>query len=394
MKTVGIAIALLILTACGNVPAKPVAAPSPGASPAAQPTSMAPSALLFAVLEARGTTNPSQYNTVAIAGLDGLARAKTTFTPMPVPVLGCMGAILPPSAHVAAGKVYFADGHGVIRSLAIDNKVTVVATFPMTSTQQMLSFAVSPDGTRIFGTLLTVPTTAFSCSGQGSGTYTFDAYYATSATTSLSVRHEERTTPLDIMAFTGWDSVGPFGTYPTVWASQGGGPGSTLGVYTRIDPVTLKPTAPFADPSRCQVWDSVASGGFVCQKDLISSEGKTVAPLSVRKADGTEVWAYNFTSTNGAFGARLAPDGRHASICCAGAGAGSAYSVIGDGAAPVQLAPGFYGEAWIDSQIVVGSYNTNPKAQPPFDLAYVSLSSPDLAVSMGFSGLYVGTVRA
>src|SRR5690349_21622855 len=156
MKAIILAAIIVLSVACGQVSGRPTAQQS------ASPTPKNLSTLLFAVLEAKGTANAWTYNTVAIVGLDGNASAKSSFTPMPVPSVGCMGAIIPPSAHVAAGKVYFADARGVVRSLAIDGTVAVAATFSMTSTQQMLSFAVSPDGTRIVGTIFTVPATAFS----------------------------------------------------------------------------------------------------------------------------------------------------------------------------------------------------------------------------------------
>jgi len=356
--------------------------------------------MLFAVLEARGTTNAWTYNTVAIAGLDGYARAKTTFTPMPVPALGCMGAIIPPSAHVAAGKVFFADAKGVIRSLAIDGKVSTVATFPMTSTQQMLSFAVSPDGATVLGTLFTTPKNAYGCDGPiTSTTFTFDAYTATAGQPARLVYHESwAKAPASVMALTGWDALGPFGTYPTVWASQGGGPGSTLGVYVRIDASTVKPGALFSDPSKCQVWDSVSSGAFVCIKDAVISGGGTpdqqvVQQVSVRGADGTELWPFTFKATNGAYGSLLAPDGQRVTMCCADVSAGFAYLLVGRTGGQVTIAQGFYGEGWLDSTTMVGEVNTSPTAQPPFKLAYVSTTSPGLAVSLGFTGKYVGTVR-
>jgi len=375
LRSFGIAAAVLLVAACGQAQG--------GTTPTPRPST---AQLLFAVLEAN--------NTVAIVGLDGRARASATFAPMPVPNVGCMGAIIPPSAHVAAGKVFFADGRGVVRSLGIDNTVTTVATFPMTSTQQMLSFAVSPDGAHIVGTLFSMPSNG-ACGATGSSAFTFDAFRATSPTTAELVYHTSSTTaPQNVLALTGWDAIGPFGTYPTIWASQGGGPASTLGVLVRVDATTLKPGAQFSDPTQCQVWDSVSSGDFVCQKDMVSSGGTSVAPLSVRHADGTESWAYNFSSANGAFGARVAPDGDHVSICCADTTSGFAYTVVGQGNTRAQLANGFYGEAWLDSRTMVGSYNTNPLAQPPFNLAYVALSSPGVAVPLGFSGSFVGTVRA
>src|SRR5436853_7656530 len=110
---------------------------------------------------------------------------------MPVPALGGIGAVIHPSAHVAAGKVFFADAKGVVRSLSIDGTIRTVATFQMTSPQQMLSFAVSPDGTRVLGTVFTIPTNAFSCDGSAStGTFAFDAYSASNRGATHFVYHQ------------------------------------------------------------------------------------------------------------------------------------------------------------------------------------------------------------
>src|SRR5450756_50050 len=259
---------LLMVVACGPAQAQPSTSPTaatagPSPSPSASP--------LFAVLEAKTPGSPYTWNTVAIAGLDGYARAKTTFTPMPVPATGCMGAILQPSAHVAAGKVFYADAKGVVRSLAINGAVTTVTTFSMTSSQQMLSFAVSPDGTRLLGTVFTVPMNAWPCDGSSSSAnYTFDTFTAISGEPSRLVDHQTWTKPQNALALTGWDAVGPIGTYPTVWASQGGGPGSTLGLFVRIDASTMKPLSPFADQGSCVVWQSVQSGACVCTLDPVS----------------------------------------------------------------------------------------------------------------------------
>jgi len=348
--------------------------------------------LLFAVLEAKGTANSWTYNTVAIAGVDGRARAKTTFAPMPVPNLGCIGAVIPQSAHVAAGKVFFADAKGVVRTLSIDGTVATVATFPLTSGQQMLSFAVSPDGSRLLGTVFTSPANAYSCTGSASSAaFTFDAYSATSGGSSRLVYHDSWTKPQNVLALTGWDSVGPIGTYPTVWASQGGGPGSTLGVFVRIDSTTIKPLAPFADPSKCQVWNSVPSGAFVCMGDLVMTGGGTAnqkvnQPISVRNADGTELWHSTVTAQNAPFGPFLTPDGQHVMVCCNDLNLTDSHELlVGRGGDQVNLAKGFGASGWLDSTTMVGWVNSS--------MAYVAANAPGTAISMGFSGLYVGTVR-
>ena len=366
---------------------------SPTAKPPPQPPPNVSPTLLFAVLEAKGTANAWTYNTVAIAGLDGYARAKTTFTPMPTPKTACMGAVLQPSAHVAAGKVFYADGNGVIRSLAIDGTVARVTAVPMTSRQQMLSFAVSPDGTKLLATVYTVPTNAWPCDGSSS-TYTFDTYSAESGGPSKLIDHQTWTKPQDALALTGWDAVGPIGTFPTVYASQGGGPGSTLGVRVRVDSSTAKPGAPLADPNACVVWDSVQSGAFVCtlQAKRTSSDpyGPLAQPVSIRRADGSEDWHFTVTSANGAWSPYLAPDGQHVVICC-NFDTSSNWLIDRQGHQGL-LKAGFYAAGWLDATTTVG-FSGQTASSPGF-MSYVALNSPGTFVSMGFTGLFVGTVRS
>ena len=389
MKTILLAALLLMATACGQAHGNPTSVTSPTSQP-----------LLFAALEANGTANAWTYNTVVIAGLDGYAKAKTTFAPMPVPDLGCIGAILPQSAHVAAGKVFFADGKGVVRSLAIDGNVATVATFPLTSTQQMLSFAVSADGSKLLATVFTAPKKAFSCTDSSSlGTFTFDVYSASSGGTNHLLSHESWTKAQNVLALTGWDAVGPVGTYPTVWASQGGGPASTLGVYVRIDATTGKPLGQLADPSKCQVWNSVQSGAFVCLGDAVITGGGTAdqkvsQPVSVRTADGAELWHYTVTGQNGPFGPLLAPDGQHVMICCNDRDLAATHELlIGRDGSQADLAKGFIATGWLDATTAIGSLSLNPQQQPPLPIAYVSSKTPGTAVPMGFTGAFVGTVR-
>ena len=394
MRRLMIGLALMV-TACGQTQAQPAS------SPATPATATAGAPLLFAVLQAKDTASPNQLNTVVIAGLDGQTIATATFAPMPVPAIGaCIGAIDPPSAHAAAGKVFYADATGAVRSLGIDGKVTTVATFPMTSKQQMLSFAVSPDGSTILGTIFTIPLNAVTCDGSASPVaYTLDAYSATSGASSRLVYHQSWTGSQNVMALTGWDAIGPIGTYPTVWATQGGGTGSRLGVIVRIDASTMKPLAPFAGQGSCQVWQSVPSGAFVCTLAPVMTGDGTAqqsvdSPVSVRRADGSEMWGFKLTSTNPAFGPILAPDERHVTICCADvAGPGFAQVVAGQDGSKATMAGGFTTTGWLDSQTMVGYSHPDPLQQPPFSLGYIRSSDLSRFTSMGLYGEFVGTVR-
>jgi hypothetical protein len=392
-----LAIALLLMaTACGQPqgqagtspvaePPTPSATATAAVSPSPMPQPSTSKSLLFAVLEAKGTANAYTWNTVAIAGLDGYARATSTFIPMPVPTLGCIGAVLSPSAHVAAGKVYFADGKGVVRSLSIQGQIRQVATFSLTSSQQMLSFAVSPDGSRLLGTVFTLPAKPnLACNGSPAPGYALDVYSALAGGPSTLLYHQSlQASPSNVMALTGWDAVGPIGTSPTVWASQGGGPGSDLGVAVRIDAGTGRVLKQVSDPSACRVWDIGASGDFTCAPD-------TVAKVSVRRPDGSEIWH----SAMAGYGYFLAPDEKHVLACCVEVtGAFSPLSLGRDGSR-VKLAAGFSPEGWLDANTTVGESHPDPLQQPPFPLSYVGLSAPGTVVSMGFSGLFVGTVQS
>jgi hypothetical protein len=351
--------------------------------------------LLFAVLEAKGTANAWTYNTVAIAGLDGYARAQTTFVPMPVPKMGCIGAIIPESAHVAAGKVYFADGKGVVRSLSSTGQITLVATFPLTSAQQMLSFAVSPDGSRLLGTVFTLPAKVNSaCSGVPDTGFAMDVYSAPAGGASTLLYHQSlQSAPSNVMALTGWDALGPVGTSPTVWASQGGGPGSQLGVAVRIDAGTGKVLRQVGDPGSCLVWNSVQSGASVCTLAPVSTStnpyGPVSQPVSIRTAAGLEEWHFTVTSVNGAFSPYLAPDEQHVVICC-NFETSSNWLVDRQGHQTL-LKTGFYASGWLDAATVVG-FSAQTGASPGM-LSYIALNSPGTFVSMGFTGSVVGTVR-
>jgi hypothetical protein len=393
MKASAVALLLLAVVACGQAQAQPDASTTPSSGSKA-------AGLLFAMLESHGSANPAQYDTVAITGLDGSVAASATFTPMPQPTTACMGAILQPSAHVAAGKVFYADGSGVVRSLSASGVVTVVTTFPMTSKQQMLSFVVSPDGTRLLGTVFAVPTNAWPCDGSVSTmSYTFDSYTATSGKPSSLVGHQTWTSPQNTLALTGWDSVGPIGTYPTVWASQGGGPGSTLGVFVRVDASTVRPLSPFAGKGSCMVWQSIQSGAFVCTLDPVMTGGGTAeqsvdSPVSVRRADGSEIWGFNLKSTNPAFEPLLAPDERHVTICCADAAGPSFGQVVaGQDGSIATAAGGFSAAGWLDSQTMIGYSHPDPLQPPPFALGYIRSSDPSLFTSIGLYGEFIGTVR-
>lgn len=336
--------------------------------------------MLFAALEAKNTNNPIGWNTVAIAGLDGYAKAKATFTPMPFPYVGCAGPVLPASAHVAAGKVYYADGTGVIWSLAPGGSPAQVTSFPLTSSQQMLSFAVSPDGARLLATIFTLPPKPAGASDPctsgappfGSQHFSLDVYAASAGGASHLLYHQDlgvfgSPPQMQLLSFIGWDAVGPLATEPTGWASQGGGPVHYFGTPVRVDSVTGMVVEP-VDGS-CPPWDIAPTGDYVC----VASGG-----LSVRRPNGTEIWGVAAAQNNSLEYDLLSTDERRVA---------DLQGVVYSRDQPATSIPsGFYYAGWLDSTTLIsGNLGTN--------LSYwnIDASAP---VDLGFKGVFVGTVHA
>jgi hypothetical protein len=362
---------------------------SPPAGAGLLSTSGAPP--LFAVLEAEGTTYCAS-NTVVIAGLDGRSRASATFQPMPVPGQRCIGSgsWLPPSAHVAAGKVFFVDGTGTIRSLDANGKVKVLAAIPFSGVQQMLSFAINPDGSTLMAAVFTLPPLLSSgdlCDGGtwsfGPGTSTLDVYSGPSSGPVRLLYHQILWTgtyrpQFDLLAFVGWDALGLLVTDPTNWTGGGGGDALPLpGIFARVDPQSGLMTHRLENnPESCLVANVGARGDYACLTGMIPTY-----TLSVRRPDHSEIWAFTHLPAYAGI-PYLSPSENSAAftvpselpqglvVTPAGAGVSVAAQPLG----------------WLGDKVVIGSNRT--------DLVYVTLSAPNTAVDLGITGVFVGTIQA
>jgi hypothetical protein len=303
---------------------------------------------------------------------------------MPTPTVECAGAILPPSAHVAGDKVYFADGTGEVRSLSVTGQIAKVASFPFSGHQQMLSFAVSPDGSQLLGAVLTLPAkpSAWCGSTELSG-YGLDVYSATAGGPSVLLYHQDQPA-WNVMALFGWDNIGPLGAYPTAWAGQGGGPTPYIrGNPVRVDAQSGRVLGQVANTAICEVWDIAPSGDFICMENGAAA-GSTA--VSVRRPDGTVIW--HFSVTTSAYSLFLSPDEQHVVF-----ETGYVTEVMGRDGRLVKLGSQVVGyefgaAGWLDSSTVIGGGGDGGPVA-----AYVGLSAPGTAVSLGFSGGFVGTVH-
>ncbi len=152
----GVLVGLLLLSSCGPTTSAQHAANPTGQASASPARSAAPGELLFAVSQG-GACQTSCPSTVAIVGVDGRTRAKTTFMPPMLPSVGCEGGFVTSPVQVAAGGVYYLDAAGAVRRLRSSGDIQVVARFPILTSQQVTWFAVSPDGTRFMASLVAFP---------------------------------------------------------------------------------------------------------------------------------------------------------------------------------------------------------------------------------------------
>jgi len=289
--------------------------------------------------------------------------------------------VLPRSAHVAAGKLYFADAAGVVRSLSITGQIARVATFPLTSGQQTLSFAVSPDASLLLGAVLTMPPNPqFGCNGGGGvGDFTLDVYSVPAGGASTLLHHEVLQhndpklviTPVNVMAIVGWDQIGPIATFPSELVSQGHPPVNYPGTAYHVDSSTGVLLKPISDPRSCYLQDIALSGNFACS--LIGGNND----FSIRRPDSTEIWRASSGLQN-SFVAYLSPDERRVVT------AGSGSEVIGQDGSRALIAPWPLG--WLDSTTVIGTNDAG-------NLSFVALNVPGTTVDLGFKGQFVGTLR-
>jgi hypothetical protein len=382
-------LAIVVLSACGKqstVSPTTKAAPSTPLSGSA--TATPSKGLLYAVLESRTKTSDgfSLDDTVAIAGLDGYARAKTTFTPLTPPYVGCLGPLFPPQAHTAAGHVFFIDGKGVVRSLGLDRTVSQVATFPV-GAQQEASFAVSPDGRHLLGTVLTFPPKSSNpndCLGGGTGfapggwsedLYAADAGGATRLLWHRAWGQPSETTVLDLV---GWNTRGPIATYPAAYGTQGGGPvrEGWYGPVVRLDPSSGNVQQHFGSDN-CFVDDVASDGSYVCA----GMDG-----IDVFNPDGSVAWKF-VKPNEGYLVPLLAPDLQHvAAIGPTILGKDGSNTPIGRGSSSSY---DFYPEGWLDRNTVIGRAAASPQ-----NMAVVRLAKPSEIDDLGFRGTFVGVVQS
>lgn len=364
----------VLLAACGGgtavrpTPTPTSATPNPNPPPG-----------LFAALQASRDGNPPVEDTILIVGRDGRVSARATFAPRSVPwILPDLGPILPGIAHVANGRAYYIDGSGVVRSLGWTGDVRQETRFPLTSSQQVASFVVSPDGRTLVGSVVTFPprpNPAPTPPYTPPEAYSMDVMVASAGGAATVTYHQEWRygNPWSSGAqFVTWDVGGPVAVYPTALGTQGGAPRHYFG-STLVHFPNGRPGAAVPAPAQSQIQDLLPDGTFVTS---------TAAGLQARAADGTVLWSRpNPSGQGGYLYSFLAPGGQHVVTLTPDTAA-----VLGADGTTAELA-GMAHFGWLDARTVIGG---SPNGQTR--LVYASLDNLSKVVDTGFDGYFVASV--
>lgn len=371
----------------------------PSGSPTPHPPASGPSAtasadrsgqeLLFAVLEPGGDLTSMRDNAVAIVRLNGTAKAKARFDARQLPRIGNALPLPQPEARVAAGKVYFGDGTGLIRSLSIDGTVANVTSFPLTTPQQLLSFAVSPDGSQLMGEVFSFPPVHNPPPQNaidppfGPGDFTLQMWAVRSGQSPVSLLKrnwpQSGGPPRDAMALVGWSSEAPLATIDTLLGTQQGSLGrQTFGHVAELD-AAGRPGPPLGGYS-CDTWSALPDETVLCDDD------SQLRNFSVRTKDGTVHYRFHATGDAQYLDLSLAPDAAHAAYLVPGARA-----AVTDAQGKVtELPANFRPAGWLTRNLIIGTAET---AQGDGNMAIVHLDRPTRMDDLGFRGFFVGVLQ-
>jgi hypothetical protein len=306
-------LAIVALTACGSVPHRTAGSGTSSPTPVANPS---PVRRLLALLlpEAGG----GSAATVEWTNGTGNVQAKATFT---TPVLSPWTnatPLLQPSAKAAVGLIFYVDAQGIIRTLGPHGSVKTATTLVLRPGQNIVSFAVSPDGRRIAASILNYPPPHNPPPSSASGPFLqpgdwwYDYETATVGQAAQRVVSRDLGTyptaiePTGVTTVVGWDAGGPVAVTDTQLSMQYP-PFSTLTPGSAL--VQLGPDGSHLDQvgdAGCIPLDTTGNGDGVCYTTSSpkNSSGCVLRYL-VNSSAGAALWS---ASWNGCvYNPRLSP---------------------------------------------------------------------------------------
>ena len=304
---------ILGVAGCSIGQKAPAAAPVTPSAPTAGVSASAGRLLAFLVPGA------SQTATVEWVTPTGRVTAKAGFTVPRLTPWGNAGTLMQPYAHLAAGSIYYLDAQGAVRRLGADGSTSIATNLLLRSGQNVVSFAVSPDGRKIAATVLNYPPqhnpppTSLGDPFLEPGDWWYDYETATAGQPATRVVSRDLGSfypnlgvPSHITTVFGWDRGGPVGILDTLLAAQQP-PFSALTPGKAL--IHLGSGGSHLDQlggSGCIPLDSNSAGNVVC---YYSSSPKTVdgciTQYVVTSPAGTRLWSASWTGC--VYNPRLSP---------------------------------------------------------------------------------------
>jgi hypothetical protein len=334
-----------------------------------------------------------RHDTVAIAGTDGFAKAKTTFSARKIPPVGNAATLLDSEGQVAAGAIFFVDGAGTVRRMDSTGSVTIVAKFPINSAQQSISFAVSPDGKQVIAAVLTYPVNTPQSDpnqppwGTFSGPWRLQVERATAGGSTVVLHQWQTNTdqyPNGPGGFTNmwmvaWDSQGPIALLGQNTGTQNAWFTNQHYFSGHLVRLNADGTAGASiGPTDCLPYWRPANRYFVCAR--INTNGPT--PIFVVDLTGRTIWSGSIPLPPQAMppgdfapapdGSKLAMDGQVVNL---------------QNGSVIKLATDFQPQGWLDAGTLIGWI---PQAHAAPHVAVLRLANPLHPEDWGFSGFFVG----
>jgi hypothetical protein len=336
-----------------------------------------------------GTTPPlTIHDTVAIAGLNAVARAKASFQPRISPYVGNAATLFGPhEAYAVKGLVYYIDGFGAVWSMGVDGKQKTVTRFPIGLSQQEVSFAISPDGCQFAAAVLTIPPKGPPPSGDPfptlNGTWKLETIES-SPGGSATVLHTWTGTTypggqggFDNLTVIGWDSSGPIVVVGAPLGTQAAtfidNPDFFGGTLAHLDAQGM-PSAPITT-SGCTAIQVSVRADITCVSP--SSDGQSVVVSVLSSSGAVEV-----------------PPISVAGIPDVAVGPNEMIAVTGqwrNGSSSGTLPANFQPEGWIDAVTIFGRLSDPTKGSGNAALAHLSSGHATIE-NLGFVGDYVGVL--
>jgi hypothetical protein len=391
------AILLLLLTGCGQ--------PHPGTTPrVTATTATSPTAGATDRLFVVAGGNPTCYGTsctITIVDIDGHIRAERTFKPPSRAVVGCEGSWMTTSVQISGDAAYYIDDTGLVRRLSASGAVTNIAHFPIRTSQQIIWFAVSPDGKKLIAALMVyTPLSASWNPQQGCPVHEpgrvheeIDLATVGGSTTMLS----DQTDPQQVTSVVGWDHTGPVAV-PDSHMAYIGYIGGTIwsGPAVHLD-LHGQPLGGSIGGADCSpLFGETKRGNLVChdpkRPTVRDSAGNVLWAL--KALDPTDDFSYGLIA--------LSPDASHVAFslnskCCYTYDSSVIRSRDG---VRISLGSTFQPQGWLDDQTVIGArggVKTTCSGCPPdfvpTTLGIIDIGRPTEVRDLGIGGTFLGVLQ-